>query len=125
MNLIRISVIRESRPLPAVIRNGTPRHLSLSTPRRAATKVGVRESLGTVQVHIEGRQAPITFEITDNDPWLVFARPELGLEYHFNLDAYDSLLRPGASKQLPPELQQGGDQVQTVSPDEFVNVINR
>jgi len=76
-----------------------------------------RESLGEIQVYIENSEAPITFNITDVDPWLIIARPEVKLEYHFNLEDYDILLRPGVSKPpLPEESLQ-------VSPDEFMNAI--
>lgn len=36
-----------------------------------------------------------SFDITDVDPWLIIARPELDIEYHFNPEFYDRLLRPG------------------------------
>ena len=76
-----------------------------------------RESLGEIQVYIESSKAPITFNITDVDPWLIIARPEVKLEYHFNIEDYDALLRPGVSKPpLPEESLQ-------VSPDEFMNAI--
>jgi hypothetical protein len=65
-----------------------------------------REQLGVIEVHIDNQYEPIYFFITDVDPWLIIARPDIDLEYHFNLDMYDSLLRPGAEKKLPEEFQQ-------------------
>lgn len=55
-----------------------------------------RESLGDINVHLAGVAEPIRFQITDTDPWLIIARPDLDIEYHFNLEFYDRLLRPGA-----------------------------
>jgi len=63
-----------------------------------------RDSLGSIEIYLKNSDKPVLFEITDTDPWLIIARPELDLEYHYNLEFYDRLLRPGASKQLPPEL---------------------
>jgi len=63
-----------------------------------------RDSLGRIEIHLKNTDKPIVFEITDIDPWLIIARPELDLEYHFNLEFYDRLLRPGYDKQLPTEL---------------------
>lgn len=54
-----------------------------------------RESLGDIRVHLAGASEPIEFMITDTDPWLIIARPDLDIEYHFNLEFYDRLLRPG------------------------------
>ena len=52
------------------------------------------EQLGEVFVFIEGQQQPITYVITDTDPWLIIARPEIGLEYHLDIEAYDKLIAP-------------------------------
>ena len=75
-----------------------------------------RELLGEIQVYLEASDTPVHFVITDVDPWLIIARPEIKLEYHFNLEDYDALLKPGTSKQ-PPE-----DSIQ-VSPEEFMKAI--
>jgi hypothetical protein len=64
-----------------------------------------REPLGTVEVHIDNIYDPIRFVITDVDPWLILARPDINIEYHFDLEHYDALLRPGAEKKLPEEFQ--------------------
>ena len=53
-----------------------------------------RENLGTVDIYITGEQQPVSYIITDIDPWLILARPELGLEYHLNIEAYDKLIAP-------------------------------
>ncbi len=52
-----------------------------------------RNSLGEVFVYIKD-QPVISFEITDTDPWLILARPELGLEYHLDIEAYNNLITP-------------------------------
>ena len=53
-----------------------------------------RKQLGEVFVYLEGQQQPVSFIITDIDPWLVLARPEIGLEYHLDIGAYDNLIVP-------------------------------
>ena len=53
-----------------------------------------REELGEVFIYLENEQEPITFIIADADPWLILARPELGLEYHINIEAYNNLIAP-------------------------------
>jgi len=52
-----------------------------------------RDSLGEVFVYIKD-QKPISFIITDTEPWLILARPELGLEYHLDIEAYNNLISP-------------------------------
>ncbi len=53
-----------------------------------------KEELGEVFVYIEGQQQPLTYVITDTDPWLILARPEIGLEYHLDIEAYNNLITP-------------------------------
>ena len=53
-----------------------------------------RKVLGDVFVYTENQPSPINYQITDVDPWLIIARPELGLEYHLNLEVYDQLITP-------------------------------
>lgn len=65
----------------------------------------VRASLGHIEVSLAGEDKPLLFEITDTDPWLIIARPDLNIEYHFNLEFYDRLLRPGHSIDLPAEFE--------------------
>lgn len=69
--------------------------------------------LDAIQVTIDDQDKPIVFLITDVDPWLIIARPDIKLEYHFNLEYYDLLLRPGAAKKLPEEFQDRTDSQQT------------
>jgi hypothetical protein len=52
------------------------------------------EELGEVFVYIEGQQQALTYVITDTDPWLILARPEIGLEYHLDIEAYNKLIAP-------------------------------
>ncbi len=54
----------------------------------------VRESLADISVYLAGENEPVRFHVTDTDPWLIIARPDLDLEYHFNLELYGRLL-PG------------------------------
>jgi hypothetical protein len=60
-----------------------------------------REPLENISVYLEGSSEPIQFYVTDTDPWLIIARPDLDIEYHFNLEFYDRLLKPGAVKEAP------------------------
>jgi len=53
-----------------------------------------RDVLGDVFVYTDSQHDPISYQITDVDPWLIIARPELGLEYHLNLEVYDQLITP-------------------------------
>jgi len=53
-----------------------------------------RDQLGEVFIYLEGEQQPISFVTTDTDPWLILARPELGLEYHLDIEAYEKLIVP-------------------------------
>lgn len=53
-----------------------------------------REALAEVFVYLENPAQAIRFIITDTDPWLIIARPELGLEYHLEKEAYDKLVAP-------------------------------
>ncbi|MCK5394930.1 MAG: DUF4340 domain-containing protein [Gammaproteobacteria bacterium] len=53
-----------------------------------------REELGEVFIYITGNQEPVTYVITDTDPWLILARPELELEYHLDVEAYKKLIEP-------------------------------
>lgn len=52
-----------------------------------------RQQLGKITAHLLNKP-PIHFMITDTDPWLILARPELGLEYHLEREAYDQLIAP-------------------------------
>ncbi|NNL06867.1 MAG: DUF4340 domain-containing protein [Gammaproteobacteria bacterium] len=56
-----------------------------------------REPLAEIAVLLAGNDQPIRFYVTDTDPWLIIARPDLDIEYHFNLEFYDRLLQPGVA----------------------------
>ncbi len=67
-----------------------------------ATAFGVhdfmpRAQLGDVRLRYElgGQASEETFVVTDTDPWLILARPALGIEYHFDISLYDELFSPG------------------------------
>lgn len=79
-----------------------------------------RDSLAEIQVYFEGETTPVLFNVTDIEPWLIIARRDIGLEYHFNLEDYDILLRPGAV-----DLKDKKEQSESirVSPEEFMNQI--
>lgn len=55
-----------------------------------------REPLEDISVYLAGNAEPVQFYVTDVEPWLIIARPDLDIEYHFNLEFYDRLLKPGA-----------------------------
>ena len=57
-----------------------------------------RETLAQIEVYLGDQPEALRFVVTDTDPWLIIARPELDLEYHFRLEDYDRLLRPGTAK---------------------------
>jgi hypothetical protein len=52
-----------------------------------------RKSLGEVFIYLKDQPA-ISYVITDTDPWLILARPKLGLEYHLDIEAYNNLITP-------------------------------
>jgi len=56
-----------------------------------------RKELGEVFIYVTGSAKPITYQITDIEPWLVIARPDIGLEYHLDNGAYDNLISPTGS----------------------------
>lgn len=53
-----------------------------------------RDALGEIFIFTTQNTEPISYVITDTDPWLIIARPELGLEYHLDIAAYDKLIAP-------------------------------
>lgn len=63
-----------------------------------------RESLADISVYMAGAPEAVRFYVTDTDPWLIIARPDLDIEYHFNLEFYDRLLEPGVAKESAEEL---------------------
>lgn len=81
-----------------------------------------RVPLDAITVTLAGNDKPIVFYISDVEPWLILARPDINLEYHFDLENYDLLLRPGAEKKLPDEFSEQSEQV---SPEEFMKALNK
>lgn len=79
-----------------------------------------RESLGEIEVWLENSQTPLRFSITDDAPWLIIARPKLKLEYHFNLEEYAALLKPGTAKVTGDDAH---SETLHVSSDEFLHTI--
>ena len=53
-----------------------------------------RENLGDITVHLKQQGEPIHFIVTDTAPWLIIARPEIGLEYHLEIESYAELIKP-------------------------------
>lgn len=53
-----------------------------------------RDALGDVLIYLENTPQAIHYVITDIDPWLIIARPELGLEYHLDIETYKKLITP-------------------------------
>lgn len=49
-----------------------------------------RKQLGKISIQLA--QQTIEFEITDDNPWLILARPELGIEYHLDAGLKNLLL---------------------------------
>ena len=56
-----------------------------------------RDNLGEVSIVYRsgGLEQRADFIVTDTDPWLILARPQLGIEYHFDISLYDELFSPG------------------------------
>ena len=79
-----------------------------------------RDSLGEIQVYLKNMETSVSFHITDIDPWLIITRPDIELEYHFNIEDYNSLLKPGA---VHDDKQLDSDATLQVSPEEFINAI--
>lgn len=49
-----------------------------------------RKQLGSIDVYID--DTPVSFIISDDDPWLILARPDLNIEYHLDSSLKDKLL---------------------------------
>lgn len=60
-----------------------------------------RDALGEIFIYLKDQQQPVRYVITDDDPWLIIARPEIGLEYHLELDTYNLLVNPVDSNNPP------------------------
>jgi len=61
-----------------------------------------RKELGEVFIYLSNSPQPIRYQVTDTDPWLIIARPEIGLEYHLDIEAYDKLISPTDSNDIKP-----------------------
>ena len=61
-----------------------------------------RETLGNVFIYLTNQQQAINYIITDTEPWLILARPELGLEYHLTIESYEQLISPTYNDTLKP-----------------------
>ncbi len=53
-----------------------------------------REELGEVFIYLTNQQQPLVYTITDTEPWLIIARPEIRLEYHLDIETYNNLIEP-------------------------------
>ena len=60
-----------------------------------------RDPISEIKVYLSGNTDPVIFYLTDTDPWLILARTDLDIEYHFNLEFYDRLLNPGSVTKAP------------------------
>ena len=79
-----------------------------------------RKSLGHIEVYLSNQTNPIIFKITDTEPWLVIARPDLDIEYHFNTEFYNRLIKPGSKKEPENNPDSNNQQdTRTVQPEEF------
>lgn len=58
-----------------------------------------RKQLG--QIIIKTKASELTFEITDKTPWLILARPDIGIEYHLDESMADKLLSIQPAEQEP------------------------
>ncbi|UCB54216.1 MAG: hypothetical protein JSW45_09690 [Thiotrichales bacterium] len=65
-----------------------------------------RDSLGDIKVYLAEKSEPLHFSVTDTDPWLIIARPERDIEYHFNLEFYKRLLKPGSNVEPAGEMDE-------------------
>lgn len=77
-----------------------------------------RKSLGNLEAHLKNPERVIHFTISDTDPWLIIARPDIDIEYHFDTDMQKRLLEPGAEIDIGEEEQLGS---QVVPPEKFMN----
>ena len=53
-----------------------------------------RKNLGDVTIYLKNTDKPLHFIITDTDPWLILARPDIGLEYHLEIESHIQLIKP-------------------------------
>jgi len=58
----------------------------------AVHKYMPRKKLGMIKISFENSN--IIFELSDDDPWLILARPDLGIEYHMDSSLKKKLFGP-------------------------------
>lgn len=80
----------------------------------AVHKYMPRKKLGMIEITFS--DSIINFELSDDDPWLILARPELGIEYHLDsplkkklLDPFDSISEPAEAMPTQTETPGVGD----------------
>jgi len=73
-----------------------------------------RKKLGMIKITFE--DSTINFELSDDDPWLILARPDLGIEYHLDSSQKENLLGPFNATDKPAPA--------TPSKSESLGVIN-
>ena len=61
-----------------------------STQAFAVHRYMQRKQLGNIIIQTDSQK--IIFEITDDDPWLILARPDIGIEYHLDAALKEKLL---------------------------------
>lgn len=52
-----------------------------------------RKNLGEISVYLKDSNKALQFVITDKEPWLIIARPKIGLEYHLEIESHSQLIR--------------------------------
>jgi len=65
----------------------------------AVHKYMPRKKLGKIQITFE--DSIIDFELSDDDPWLILSRPDLGIEYHLDSSQKQKLFGPFNSTSEP------------------------
>ena len=53
-----------------------------------------RDNLGKIAVTLKSPNNIMRFVVTDKEPWLIIARPDIGLEYHLEIESYAHLIKP-------------------------------
>lgn len=53
-----------------------------------------RDNLGKIAVTLKSPNNIMRFVVTDKEPWLIIARPDIGLEYHLEIESYAQLIEP-------------------------------
>ncbi len=53
-----------------------------------------RKNLGEIAVTLKSQKNIMRFVVTDKAPWVIIARPDIGLEYHLEIESYAQLIKP-------------------------------